>query len=280
MAIPKPKPLAKPTAVAASSSNLRRHLGQSSDTPEFAEVPVGQIRPNPHQARTVFRDDEIKVLANNIAEFGQMQPIVIRRAGDDEYELVAGERRLRAVQLLGKTEIYALISPKDADDGELSLIENLQRVDLDSVDLAKGLQALLNSNAEYTHERVGYIVGMSKDTVTRILGILKLPDHMLTEYHGVSDVVSLSTLVDLSRKVGEVNEATLDDLWERAKKGRLSRSEVRKPTEDAPSPVERNLRTLTKSVSALSTAGKNGSLTAADISRLKALRDLINEMID
>ena len=145
--------------------------------------------------------------------------------------------------------------------------------------LEKRLYGLLEANEGYTHERVGAIVGMSKDTVTRILGILKLPEHMLTEYHEVTEVVSLTTLVDLSRKVGVVEGAVLEDMWQRAKKGKLPRGDIRKPAEQV-SPVERNLRTLTTTVTALTQAKEKGIMSAADISRLKALRNMINGLLE
>jgi len=197
-------------------------------------------------------------------------------ATDDDYVDIIDPQLLDQPRNLTRREVIALTVALEALAASRNPDDKLQPI---IKGLMGKLQSLLEANEGYTHERVGAIVGMSKDTVTRILGILKLPEHMLTEYHDVSEVVSLTTLVDLSRKVGVVEDVVLEDMWQRAKKGKLPRSDIRKPTEQA-SPVERNLRTLTTTVTALTQAKEKGIMLAADISRLKALRDMINGLLE
>jgi ParB family chromosome partitioning protein len=139
------------------------------------ELEVAKISPNPFQPREEFDEAALEELKQSIAEKGIIQPITVRRF-DSGYQLIAGERRLRAVMMLGMEYIpgYVLDVETDEDMLELSLIENIQREDLNPIDIAKGYQRLLTDCA-LTQEDVAKKVGKERSTVTNFLRLLKLP---------------------------------------------------------------------------------------------------------
>lgn len=151
---------------------VNREQAQASGA--LRELPVQLIRPNPFQPRTTFNEQELGELANSIAASGLLQPIVVRSAGSG-YELIAGERRWRAVQRLGWTQVPAVV--KEVDDRTLltlALIENLQRDDLSPIDEALGYQRLMDE-FEVAQVEVARLVGRDRSTVSNVLRLLKLP---------------------------------------------------------------------------------------------------------
>lgn len=140
-------------------------------------IPVDAVRPNPHQPRKHFDEQSLEALAESIRTAGVMQPIVVRPQGDT-FELVAGERRLRAAQRAGLETIPAIV--READDrqmAELSLIENLQREDLNPIERAEAFQGLIDEH-DMSHDAVGKLVGMNRSTVTNHLRLLELDDQV------------------------------------------------------------------------------------------------------
>jgi ParB family transcriptional regulator, chromosome partitioning protein len=152
---------------------------------ELIRVPVSRIRPNPYQPRRTFNPVELAELEASIAASGLLQPVTVRRAGD-AYELIAGERRLRAATNLGWTEIPALV--KDLDDRSslvLALVENLQRSDLNPIDEARGYQRLADE-FKFTHQQIADSTGKDRATISNLLRLLSLPDvvvRMVAEGH-------------------------------------------------------------------------------------------------
>jgi ParB family transcriptional regulator, chromosome partitioning protein len=145
---------------------------------ELVRIPVSKIRPNPYQPRRTFNPVELAELEASLAASGLLQPITVRRAGD-AYELVAGERRLRAATNLGWTEIPALI--KDLDDRSslvLALVENLQRSDLNPIDEARGYQRLVEE-FKFTHQQIADSTGKDRATISNLLRLLSLPDSVI-----------------------------------------------------------------------------------------------------
>jgi ParB family chromosome partitioning protein len=146
------------------------------------EIPVDSISPNHYQPRKDFSPDELKELADSIRTTGLLQPIAVRSTGDDRYELVAGERRFRAVRSLGWTTISAIV--RDYDDQTmltLALIENLQRADLNPIEEAEGY-ARLASEFDLTQNEIADLVGKDRSTVANLQRVLQLPAevrHML-----------------------------------------------------------------------------------------------------
>jgi len=146
------------------------------------ELTLSSIKPNPFQPRTTFDESELQDLANSIGASGLLQPVVVRPK-DGAYELIAGERRLRAVQRLGWTNIPAVV--KEADDRTLltlALIENLQRDNLSPIDEALGYQRLMDE-FQVAQIEVARLVGRDRSTVSNVLRLLKLPDSVRTLLH-------------------------------------------------------------------------------------------------
>jgi ParB family chromosome partitioning protein len=146
------------------------------------DLPVGVIRPNPFQPRSHFDDAALADLAASIEASGLLQPVIVRQAGTT-YELIAGERRWRAVQRLGWPTIPAIV--KDANDQTLltlALIENLQRDSLSAIDEAIGYQRLMDEFAVAQAE-VARLVGRNRATVSNVLRLLKLPAEVQALVH-------------------------------------------------------------------------------------------------
>jgi ParB family transcriptional regulator, chromosome partitioning protein len=141
----------------------------------YAEIPVTAIAPNPRQPRRVFDEDAIDELAESIKQVGLLQPVVVRAAGPGRYELVMGERRWRASQRAGLTEIAAIV--KQTQDDDLlrdALIENLHRQQLDPLEEAAAYQQLLDDFGA-THEQLAQKVGRSRPHISNTLRLLNLP---------------------------------------------------------------------------------------------------------
>ena len=117
------------------------------ETGRVVFLPVRSIRPNPAQPRTVFREEALDELADSIRQHGILQPLSVRRVGNN-YELISGERRLRAAELAGVTDVPCiLMSMDDRESGLAALVENLQRQDLDYIEEAMGIRKLLQEHA-------------------------------------------------------------------------------------------------------------------------------------
>lgn len=139
-------------------------------------VPVDHIRKNPHQPRKEFDEERLDELAASIKKHGLIQPITVRYIGEKRFELISGERRLRASKLAGIKEIPAFI--READDEQsmaFALIENIQREELNPLEVALGYKRLLEE-FEYTQAEVAERVGKNRTTVTNMLRLLTLPD--------------------------------------------------------------------------------------------------------
>lgn len=138
------------------------------------ELPLEEIRPNPYQPRKTFDDDKINELATSIKEHGVFQPIIVRKSLSG-YELIAGERRLRASKIAQKDTIPAIVV--DFDDSqmmEISLLENIQREDLSPLEEAEAYDQLLHK-LDYTQEELSKRIGKSRPYITNMLRLLKLP---------------------------------------------------------------------------------------------------------
>lgn len=141
-----------------------------------AELPIDRIRPNPEQPRRRFEPAELERLADSIRRHGVLQPVVVRSVGDG-YELVVGERRWRAAQAAGRTTIPAVVADVAPRDRlEIALVENVQRHDLNPIELALAFQALADSGA--TQEQIGERVGFERSTIANHLRLLELPREM------------------------------------------------------------------------------------------------------
>ena len=141
-------------------------------------IPIEKIIRDPEQPRKIFNDENIKELALSIKKHGLIQPIIIRKHGENEYKIVAGERRWRAAQIAELNIMPSIILPSDLDKDEVSLIENIQREDLRTTEEAIAYNNLIEKN-KYSHEQLASIVGKSRSHVTNTLRILNLDKFFL-----------------------------------------------------------------------------------------------------
>lgn len=140
----------------------------------FTEIPIAKIVANPFQPRTSFDQEALKALGQSIKALGVIQPITVRKKEDDTYELVTGERRLRASKLIGKVSIPAYVRlANDREMLEMALVENIQRHDLDPIEVALSYQRLIDE-MQFTQEKLSERVGKKRATVTNYLRLLKL----------------------------------------------------------------------------------------------------------
>jgi len=139
------------------------------------EIPVEKIRSNPYQPRNIFDEQSLEELVNSIKEYGIIQPLIVNKISEDEYELIAGERRLRAAKILKLEKIPAIIrSAETSQKLELSLIENIQRKDLNPMERARAYQRLIDE-FNFIQEEVAKKIGKARATVANTLRLLTLP---------------------------------------------------------------------------------------------------------
>ena len=157
------------TATAVQPAAERKASG-----PHVASLPITAIQPNPLQPRSVFDATRLEELANSIETHGIIQPLLVRRKGS-AYELIAGERRLRAAKLAGLIEVPAIVQDY-ADDRilEIALIENIQREDLNPMETAQALERL-HTEMKLSHEEIATRTGKDRTTITNMIRLLRLP---------------------------------------------------------------------------------------------------------
>lgn len=162
-----------------------------NDNKAIINIPLDRIAPNPYQPRKEFSGSSLEELAASIKEYGVLQPINVRKIGENGFELVSGERRLRASKLAGKSEIPAVvIEVVEQDSAVIALIENLQREDLNFMEEAEGYHNLINDHG-MTQEELARKVGKKQSTIANKLRLLKLNNNIkktileneLTERH-------------------------------------------------------------------------------------------------
>ncbi len=141
----------------------------------FNDVDISKIQPNPHQPRTDFDDVALNELAVSIRQLGIIQPITLRKLADDKYQIIVGERRYRASLLAGKKTIPAYIKTADDDSVmEMALIENIQREDLNAIEIALAYQRLMDQY-KMTQESLSDRLGKKRTTIANFVRLLKLP---------------------------------------------------------------------------------------------------------
>ncbi len=217
---------------------LGEYLGEEDATTEARSVLVGAVHPNPFQPRRQFNEEELGELAASIKENGLLQPIVVRPAGNrrgaDRWELVAGERRWRAVTRLGWKDVPALV--RDVDDRTLlvlALVENLQRTGLGAMEEAQGYQQLQDEFG-LSQKEVAEAVGRDRSTVANTLRLLQLPasvrrlveDGSLTAGHARALLGAPS-----NRRMAELARQAVDKDWSvRETEARVRKDKPKKRT--------------------------------------------------
>ncbi len=146
-----------------------------TDSQEQLKISIDSIRPNPYQPRQIFNDDSLQELSQSIRQHGVFTPILVKKSIQG-YDLITGERRLRASKLAGLTEIPAIVVEMDDQQMmEVALLENIQREDLNGIEEAKAYEQLIQ-RLGYTQEQLANRVGKSREHITNILRLLKLPE--------------------------------------------------------------------------------------------------------
>lgn len=157
--------------------SFEKHVYETTDKEEIIEVNISELRPNPYQPRKVFDKDALADLATSIKEHGVFQPIIIKKSIKG-YEIIAGERRVRASKLAGLDKVPAIIrNLNDEQMMEIALLENLQRENLSAIEEAKAYKSMID-NLHLTQEQLSMKVGKSRSHVTNILGLLRLPNEV------------------------------------------------------------------------------------------------------
>ena len=228
---------------------LGEYLGDEPGSTEARSVPVSAVHPNPFQPRREFEEGELAELAASIKENGLLQPIVVRPAGNrrgtDRWELVAGERRWRAVTRLGWTDVPALV--RDVDDRTLlvlALVENLQRSELGALEEAHGYEQLMDEFG-LSQKQVAEAVGRDRSTVANTLRLLQLPASVrrLLEAGSLSAGHARALLGAPSNRMAELARQAAEDGWSvretedrvrKAKPAKRSRRKDRKGKQEDP----------------------------------------------
>lgn len=157
--------------------SFEQHVYETTNKEEIIEVDIKDLRPNPYQPRKVFNEEALTDLASSIKEHGVFQPIIIKKSIKG-YEIIAGERRVRASKLAGLDKIPAIVrNLNDEQMMEIALLENLQRENLSAIEEAKAYKSMID-NLHITQEQLSSKVGKSRSHVTNILGLLRLPSEV------------------------------------------------------------------------------------------------------
>lgn len=189
-----------------SFESVGKHLAGT-----IASIPLSLIQSNPFQPRTVFEEKALKELADSIRHQGIIQPITVRKTEDDKFQLISGERRFRASQLAGLKEIPAYIRlAEDQQILEMALVENIQRENLNSIEIAISFQRL-TEECNLTQEQLSDRVGKDRSTITNYIRLLKLPpevqiairDNKITMGHARA-IISVENHKDQIKLLGEI----------------------------------------------------------------------------
>ena len=193
--------------------SFESNILDSADESDVKEIPLSEIRSNPYQPRKTFNEDALKELAESIKNYGVFQPIIVKKSIKG-YDLIAGERRVRASKLAGLEKIPAII--KDFSDElmrEIALLENLQRENLTAIELAWAYKGIIDS-LHITQDELANKIGKSRSSITNILGLLNLPSSVqnmvLNGEISMGHARELSKLDD-SEKIKELAKKIVND---------------------------------------------------------------------
>jgi len=168
-------------------------------------ISVNDLTPNPYQPRIQMDEDSLEELSASIKEKGVVQPIIVRSMGTDKYEIIAGERRFRACKMAGLPEVPAIVKEvSDADAVAIAIMENIQREDLNAVELARAYNSLMNAFS-LTQEQLSVTVGKSRPSVANIMRLLQLPQE-IQEYL-LADKITMGharALLSLEKKESQI----------------------------------------------------------------------------
>lgn len=193
-------------------------------------LPLAAIVPNPWQPRRIFDDAELQKLAASISEIGLIQPIIVRSVSnrDTPYQIVAGERRFKAHELLGRTEIRAIVlDVSDPDMAALALAENMDRTDLSAYEIAV---AIRNAEAFFPNRKnFAEALGLNRTALYKYFAFFKLPDFVIDDLELRPDLIgrdAADAIASLLGKEGEKGVESLSRLWPRVKAGDLEQGKI------------------------------------------------------
>lgn len=216
------------------AENSRRHAAAHQEVDielgrRYEKIGVDLIEPNPYQPRQLFPDTELESLARSIQEAGLLQPISVRSLPDGRFQLIAGERRLRACKLLGRSTIESLIFPMD--DGEmavLALAENMDRADLSDFEIGQALRQI--ENLFPTKKKLAETLGLNREDMYRFFAFEALPREILTQLSEHPRLLARAAAVALRRLLqgeqGEQAREQLLTLWPRLVCGELDQTRL------------------------------------------------------
>jgi ParB family chromosome partitioning protein len=248
---------------------------QNNDAAEKIEnISIDKIKPNRHQPRTIFNEEKLQELAESIKDNGLIEPIVVvRSVAPGEYELIAGERRLRACKLAGFTEIKAIIQEgaSDKDKLDLALIENIQREDLNPIEEAKAYKKY-SEEYKYTQEQIANIVKKNRSVIANTMRLLNLPENIqnmiiegkISSGHGrmLASITDENKLQELVNQI--LNEGlTVRDIETKVsqEKGKVTKFVVTKQQDAEITNLIDELQRVYGTKIAISGNGKKGKIT-------------------
>lgn len=159
-------------------NSLEEKIVDTTPKEEIIEIDINELRSNPYQPRKVFDEEKLQELANSIKEHGIFQPIIVKKSSIKGYEIIAGERRVKASRIAGISKIPAIVRDfSDQQMMEIALLENLQRENLNAIEEAMAYRSLINS-MQITQEVLANRLGKSRSHVTNMLGLLNLPEEV------------------------------------------------------------------------------------------------------
>jgi len=218
------------------SSKLTQEKDAEKVVGNVIELPLDTINVNPFQPRTYFNEEALRELAGSIKELGVIQPITVRKLSENQFQLVSGERRFRASKLIGNTTIPAYIRiANDQEMLEMALVENIQRKNLDPIEISLSYQRLIDE-IQLTQEELSIRVGKKRSTVTNYLRLLKLDpilqtgmrDGFISMGHGraMINVENTEDQLAIYEKIlrEKLSVRQTEDLVKSLKKGKLSKS--------------------------------------------------------
>lgn len=216
-----------------SNDNIKSFVEAQKPGEKIVQLPLEKIQPNPYQPRKDFSEEELQGLAVSIKKQGLLQPIIVRSV-EDHYELIAGERRLRAIKLNGETEIAAVVRAyTDVESMNLALLENLQRQDLNPMEVANAYARLMQEGG-MTQEELSDKLGVPRSTVANTLRLLNLPvdvQNLVAQGNLSASVARSISALPSFAVMSEFAQKAVSENWSAARTEKEVRNEKNKPLE-------------------------------------------------
>ena len=219
----------------SADTDITSNSGLEASVGSISEIPISSIEVNPFNPRTNFEEEALEELSISIKEHGIIQPLTVRKLGRNRYQLISGERRFRASQLAGLTEVPAYIRiANDQTMLEMALVENIQREDLNPIEVALSYKRLIEE-CDLTQDQLSKKISKSRSSITNYMRLLKLPADIqagvLANEISMGHARALVSAGDEDLQVELFNRVLAEDLSVRDIESILRGEEVKKPTE-------------------------------------------------